>query len=646
MFTKKNLITLIASTMLLSGVLNAKNYEHSDLIESFAVLPAVTAVSVSPDGKHVIIRRATTKDGDYILEVRKTKDLNKKPVLFNSKHMEIQSGSWLNNDLMAVTFRQNIQDGNDNYWVNKFAIVSADGKGDWRVPFPKDNQARFNLINQLRDDPKHVLLSYDIDDDRRADIIKYNIYNGRTRTILRANSKLSGGFIADSKGEIRAANAYDAKNNSLDQYVRLSTDNEWELIFKNRADNRERFDFLYFSVENPQEVYISANRGEDTTGIYTYNIETKAYSDRLFGLKNVNVGGVVLSRKNKDRGRLLGYSYTGKEPTVSWLDEYEQNLRDAINAAFPNKYVSLSSRSEDDNQIVVRTTASNDPGTYYLLSNKKDVQLIGERAPLVNRELLGDVKYIKYPARDGLKIPAYVTIPKIGKKPYPTVVMPHGGPWTRDVNIYDEWSQLLASHGYMVIQPQYRGSTGFGLNHWKLGDNNWGQTMQDDKDDGVKFLVEKGLADPEKVAIFGWSYGGYAAFAASVRENGPFSCAIAGAGVADLARISASLFNGSRYGRVFQGTTVSGLSPIEQAEKLAMPLFIIHGDIDQRVPVEQSRLMVEKLKSLEKPHKYLELEGADHFSDTLYYRHKSAFYPAMIDWLQNSCFTDSNIAKL
>lgn len=646
MFTKKNLITLIASTMLLSGVLNAKNYEHSDLIESFAVLPAVTAVSVSPDGKHVIIRRATTKDGDYILEVRKTKDLNKKPVLFNSKHMEIQSGSWLNNDLMAVTFRQNIQDGNDNYWVNKFAIVSADGKGDWRVPFPKDNQARFNLINQLRDDPKHVLLSYDIDDDRRADIIKYNIYNGRTRTVLRANSKLSGGFIADSKGEIRAANAYDAKNNSLDQYVRLSTDNEWELIFKNRADNRERFDFLYFSVENPQEVYISANRGEDTTGIYTYNIETKAYSDRLFGLKNVNVGGVVLSRKNKDRGRLLGYSYTGKEPTVSWLDEYEQNLRDAINAAFPNKYVSLSSRSEDDNQIVVRTTASNDPGTYYLLSNKKDVQLIGERAPLVNRELLGDVKYIKYPARDGLKIPAYVTIPKIGKKPYPTVVMPHGGPWTRDVNIYDEWSQLLASHGYMVIQPQYRGSTGFGLNHWKLGDNNWGQTMQDDKDDGVKFLVEKGLADPEKVAIFGWSYGGYAAFAASVRENGPFSCAIAGAGVADLARISASLFNGSRYGRVFQGTTVSGLSPIEQAEKLAMPLFIIHGDIDQRVPVEQSRLMVEKLKSLEKPHKYLELEGADHFSDTLYYRHKSAFYPAMIDWLQNSCFTDSNIAKL
>ena len=645
MFIRQYLIAFIATAMMLPTALIAKDYEHSDLIESFSVLPAVTQVSVSPDGKHVIIRRATTKDGDYVLEVRKTKDLKKKPVLFNSKHMEIQSGSWLNNDLMAVTFRQNIQDGNSNYWVSKFAIVSADGKGDWRVPFPKDNQARFSLINQLRDDPKHVLLSYDIDEDRRDDVIKYNIYTGRTRTILRANSKLSGGFIADTKGGIRAANAYDSKNNSLDQYVRLSTDDEWELIYKNRADNRERYDFLSFSVENPQEIYISANRGEDTTGIYTYNIGTKVYSEKLFGLKNVDVDGVVLSRKDKDRGRLLGFSYTGKAPSVSWLDEYEQNLRDAVDAAFPNKFVSLDSRSEDDSQIIIRTRADNDPGTYYLLSNMKDVQLIGERAPLVNRELLGAVKYIKYPARDGLKIPAYVTIPKVGKKPYPTVVMPHGGPWVRDVNIYDEWSQLLASHGYMVVQPQYRGSTGFGLNHWKKGDNNWGQTMQDDKDDGVKFLVDKGLADPDKVAIFGWSYGGYAAFAASVRENGPFACAIAGAGVADLGRISASLFNGGRYGRVFQGTTVSGLSPIENAEKLAMPLFIIHGDIDQRVPVEQSRLMVEKLESLGKSHKYLELEGADHFSNTLYYRHKSAFYPAMIDWLENSCFTEPNIAK-
>ncbi|WP_412972766.1 alpha/beta hydrolase family protein [Glaciecola sp. MF2-115] len=645
MFLKQKLIAIFSVAMLLPSTLIAKDYEHSDLIESFAVLPALQQVSVSPDGKKIIIMRATSKDGDYILEVRQTDKITEDPVLFGSEHMEIQSAFWLNNELMAVNFSQNIQDGNRNYYASKFAIVQADGKGDWRVPFPKDNQARFSLISVLRDDPKNVLISYDINDDRLPDIVKYNIYNGRTRTILRANTKLSSGFIPDNNGEIRAANAYDAKNNSLDQYVRLTPDDEWELIFKNRAENREQFDFLSFSRENPQEVFISANRGHDTTGIYTYNIETKEYSERLFGLENVDVDDVILSNKEADRGRLLGFSYEGKHPTAYWLDEYEENLRKAIKAAFPGKYVSLASRSEDDNQIVVRTSASNDPGTYYLLSNKKDVKVIGERFPLIDRDLLGDVKYIKYTARDGLKIPAYVTIPKVGKKPYPTVVMPHGGPWVRDTIIYDEWAQLLASHGYMVLQPNYRGSTGFGLNHWKKGDNNWGQTMQDDKDDGAKFLIDKGLADPERMAIFGWSYGGYAAFAASVRENGPFKCAIAGAGVSDINRIGASLFNRGRYGRVFQGKTVTGLSPIENAEKLAMPLFIIHGDIDQRVPVEQSRLMVDKLKSLGKPYKYLELEGADHFYNTLYYRHKSEFYPAMIDWLENSCFTDSTIAK-
>lgn len=644
MFISRKLIVLAVAVILLPNALAAKDYKHSDLLESFAVLPAVTQVSVSPNGKRIIIRRATTKDGDYVLEVRKTKNLKKKPVLFGAKHMEISSAYWLNNDLMAVNFSQNIQDGNKNYWVSKFAIVNADGKGKWRIPFPKENQARFSLRDTLSDDPKHVLMTYDIDKDRKPDVIKYNIYTGRTKTVLRGTSKLSG-YIADHKKEFRAASSYDLKNNSIDQYVRLTSDDDWELIYKNRPENREKFDFLSFSAENPQEIYISANRGGNTTGIYTYNIKTKKYSERLFGLKNVDVDGIVTSRKKKDRSRLLGFSYTGKEPKVHWLDEYEQQLENAIKAAFPGKYVSYRSRSSDDKQIVVKTSAGNDPGTYYLLSDLKSVQVIGEEHPLINRDLLGDVKYIKYPARDGLKIPAYVTIPKVGKKPYPTVFMPHGGPWVRDVVIFDEWAQLLASHGYMVVQPQYRGSTGFGLKHWKLGDNNWGQTMQDDKDDGVKYFVEKGLANPDKVAIFGWSYGGYAAFAASVRENGPFACSIAGAGVADLDRISASLFNGSRYGRVFQGKTVTGLSPIEHAEKLAMPLLIIHGDIDQRVPVKQSRLMVEKLKSLGKPHKYLELKGADHFYNTLYYRHKSAFYPTMIDWLENSCFTDTNITK-
>ncbi|WP_343847693.1 alpha/beta hydrolase family protein, partial [Bowmanella denitrificans] len=238
----------------------------------------------------------------------------------------------------------------------------------------------------------------------------------------------------------------------------------------------------------------------------------------------------------------------------------------------------------------------------YLLKDKKDLSLIGQTSTL-KPEQLSDVKYISYKARDGRKIPAYVTLPK-GDKPFPTVVMPHGGPWARDVVIYDEWSQLLAHHGYLVIQPQFRGSEGFGLDHWVAGDQQWGLKMQDDMDDGAQFLVAKGLADPNKLAMFGWSFGGYSAFVGSMRDNNLYKCSIAGAGVSDLGRINATL-NDNRFSRELQRPTIKGVNPLDLVEKVNVPLLVIHGDIDQRVPVEHSRLFVEKLKKLGKDHKYV-----------------------------------------
>jgi dipeptidyl aminopeptidase/acylaminoacyl peptidase len=277
-----------------------------------------------------------------------------------------------------------------------------------------------------------------------------------------------------------------------------------------------------------------------------------------------------------------------------------------------------------------------DPGSYYLLSNKNKLEFLGARNPLIKKEHLSSVKYVKYTARDGRKIPAYITIPK-GKGPFPAVVMPHGGPWVRDVNIYDEWSQLLAHYGYVVIQPQFRGSTGFGLEHWKAGDEKWGLEMQDDNDDAAMYLVKKGLANKDKLAIFGWSYGGYAAFVGSLRENNIYQCSIAGAGVTDLSRITATLFGVNRFGRIFQAPTVKGISAIEHVDKVNVPLLIVHGDIDQRVPVVQSRLFVDALKKTDKDFKYVELQGADHFGNTLYFNHKMEFYTALLDWLENKC---------
>ena len=635
MFRKLRAVFSLFMALFVSNLAIAQEQAKLPL-DAFASLPAITQATLPLDGSKLAIVRATSKDGDYIVEIRPTKNLTADPVRLGASRMEITDVRWVNNEKLLINFRQNIQDGNRNYWVTKAAIVNADGTGEWKIPFPKENRANFSVLALLSEDPEHILLTYDINNNRIPDVIKYNINTGATQTIMRGNEKVSGGFIPDAKGEIRAGSGYDVKTNSIKQYARLSGETEWKEIYSNHPEDRENWEFLNFSQENPDEVYVNANLGEDTTGIYTYNIRSGKYSERLFGLQALDADGVMLSAKKANRGQLLGFTYTSKHPTRYFVDADEEAIFKGVEGLFPGKYVSLVSRSDDDNTIVIRTMSDKDPGSYFLLTDKKKLDFIGEVHPLLKSEHLSEVKYIKYTARDGRKIPAYVTIPQ-GKGPFPAVVMPHGGPWVRDVVIYDEWSQLLAHYGYIVIQPQYRGSTGFGLDHWKAGDKKWGLEMQDDNDDAALYLVEKGLADKDKLAIFGWSYGGYAAFAGSMRDDNIYQCSIAGAGVTDLNRITATLFGASRFGRIFQAPTVKGVSPIEHVEKVNVPLLIIHGDIDQRVPIEQSRLFVDELKKLDKDFKYIELEGADHFSNTLYYRHKTEFYGALLDWLKNKC---------
>lgn len=612
-------------------------------VENFSVASAVTSVQLSPNGKLLAMVRATTKLGDYIVEIRPTDKLDAKPVLLGAERMEITGFTWLNNEKISINFRQNIQDGNRNYWVSKIAIVNASGEGSWRVPFPRENASNFGVISTLPTDREHILLTKDIDGNFIPDVVKYNIYNGSTRTIFRGNQEVSGGFIADFDGEIRAAQGIEDGGESFNLLARVKGEEEWLLVKNISPENREDFNFLSFSVEDPDEVYVSANNGKDTTSIYLYNIKTQTYSEPLFSLQGLDVGGVLLSGKEDNRGELIGFSYVDAKPERYYIDEYEKSLFDGVQNLFKGKFVRLVSRAEDDNQIIIYTEAYNDPGSYYLLSNKKDLTFLAASHPLLPAENLSKVRYLSYKARDGKDIPAYVTIPQ-GKPPFPTIVVPHGGPWVRDtIAGFDEWAQLLANNGYLVIQPQYRGSTGYGLEHWIAGDAQWGLSMQDDKDDGVQWLVERGLADPNRLAMFGWSYGGYAAFAASMREDNIYKCAIAGAGVSDLNRISATL-NSSRYLRILQRPTIRGVSPLQLVEKVNIPILVVHGDIDQRVPVEHSREFVKGLEEHAKHHKYIELEGADHFSNTLYYRHKIEFYTGLLDWLDNTCFPQQTAA--
>jgi dipeptidyl aminopeptidase/acylaminoacyl peptidase len=289
-----------------------------------------------------------------------------------------------------------------------------------------------------------------------------------------------------------------------------------------------------------------------------------------------------------------------------------------------------------------------DPGTYYLYRNKELLQ-IGLAKPLLEKEALADVKYIQYKARDGRKIPAFVTIPTTGTKPYPLVVLPHGGPHVREVVFYDEWAQMLANRGYMVLQPQYRMSLNYGMDHFTsafIDGSQGGRKMQDDKDDGALFLVEKGFADPDRMAMFGWSYGGYAALVAASRDPQIYQCVIAGAAISNQRRwANAGAYGAQGIGKIWRDVYLYGsVQPTEEAPKVNVPVLLIHGSVDHRVLPAQARAYLAQLKKHDKPHKYLLLDGVGHFSNTMFFDHKLELYTSIIDFLGNDCWTGEDAA--
>ena len=213
-------------------------------------------------------------------------------------------------------------------------------------------------------------------------------------------------------------------------------------------------------------------------------------------------------------------------------------------------------------------------------------------------------------------IPAFLTRPNeqlCGPGPWPAVVHPHGGPWARDDMRFDGsmWVPLMASRCMAVLQPQYRGSDGWGRRLWTAGDAQWGGKMQDDKDDGAQWLVDQRIAIRGRIAMFGFSYGGYAAMAAAVRPEGHYKCAIAGAGVSDIRRIW-SRFYTNPFFRQAQAPTVDGLNPVDQADHIQIPIMVYHGERDQTVPIEQSRWFVAKARQSNQPVEYHELADYAH----------------------------------
>ena len=628
--------------------------------EAFAQEPAMSSAAVSPDGKHIATLQRFAKDGKQFLLIYELGDMAKRPVTLGSDRMDIVSASWANNERLTVRFRQDVETlqrlGVDTRQVSKLATVDRKGKRWLEIPRRRADRRSStakaiqqfrgaSVFDRLPKDDDHILIYYDDDQNFVADIFRVNVETGSAQRVAKNSDRITITYL-DDDGDPRLAARFDEGEQAIIDLARLKGETEWIEIGRTQANvDSASSIFDAFRLVGPptsNEFYVLSNHETDTAAIYTFDLETRQFGEMQFMHPQYDATGVRTRLDEEKNDVIIGFTFTGKARDVYLVDSKEKALYEAIKGILPGTRNSIVSRSHDGNTMVIRAEGPTMPPAWYILKDNR-LDLLGRSMPFLTEDMLAQVEWVRYKARDGMEIPALVTVPR-GDGPFPLVVLPHGGPVGRDYWGFDVWAQLLAFHGYVVIQPQFRISSGLGRKHLEAGYGRWGHEMQDDLEDAIGYLADRGLGDPSRAAVFGWSYGGYAAFVGSFRDPNPFRCAIAGAGVADLPYFRAWLADsGTLLERTYR-PTVDGLSPLEHVASVDVPILLIHGDIDERVPVAESRKFVAKLKQYEKQHKYIELEGANHFFGTIYYRHFMEMYPAMIDWLDNTCKLKAAVA--
>jgi dienelactone hydrolase len=358
---------------------------------------------------------------------------------------------------------------------------------------------------------------------------------------------------------------------------------------------------------------LTISRHEGFAGVYELDLATMKVGAKVFSKPGYDVTGII--RDPIDPHGLRGIAWLEDRQQVLWFDPRFQAVQRTIDAAFPGGRPTIESSSHDANRHVIHVARTAKSGYYLLdLSAKRLTPIVtmGDEAGWVT------VASHRYKARDGLEIETFLTFPD-GKeaKNLPVIVMPHGGPRWRDHAGWDAWGQFFADRGYLVIQPNFRGSTGYGVEFERAGLGEWGLKMQDDVDDALAWAVAQGYADPKRACVVGGSYGGYVAMRAAQRNPEIYRCAISFAGVSslpDMMRQDSQSYFG-RSGREYwkgQVDDLKSVSPINFPQQFGIPLLLVHGKEDQRVPVEHSRKMYAELQKAGKPVQYVEQPKGDH----------------------------------
>lgn len=582
-------------------------------IETFFGDPEISGAQISPDGNYISFRKPY--NGIMNIWVKKFDEPfeNARPLTADTKR-PLRNYFW-SRDGKYILFIQ------DNGGDENFRLYAVDPKGGAEpstgVPRAKDltpqEKIRVYFLSVPRSSPDEVIVGINDRDPAYHDVYKIRISTGE-RTLIRKNEEKIGAFYADREGNLRLASKKTEDGGT--EFLKFEGNSLKQIYYVNSLESAGIEGFS----ENPRYAYLSTNKGDDADLTKLMMLDTETGNTEFIESdpeNEVDFEGIFYSEK---KNKLIATFYAGDRIRIYFKDDEWKSAYESAKQQLPDGEVRFTSLSNDEMKILFYVGRDVDQGSIYVFDrNTGSVTLLYTANPNLPSEHLVPMIPVRYPARDGLSIPAYVMLPKgIEPKNLPTVIFPHGGPWARDYWGYNSFGQFLANRGYAVLIPNFRGSTGYGKKFLNAGNKEWGTGyMQHDLSDGVKYMIEKGYSDPKKVAIMGGSYGGYATLAGVAFTPELFAAGVSIVGPSNLLTLLKSIppywapikkMFDVRLGNPDNPDDVERLkeqSPLFSAQNITAPLLVIQGANDPRVKQAESDQIVATLRDLNRQVEYL-----------------------------------------
>ncbi len=572
-------------------------------VREFFRNPEKSGFDLSPNGQHISFM--APYQGRMNIHVQPIGEDEAKRITSVTER-DIAGYFWA--DERIVYLRDN--GGDENYYIT---VVDKDGQNE-RVLTQFDN-VRTQIIDDLEDIPDEVIIGMNKRNPEVFDAYRLNLASGDMEMIAENPGNIMG-WLTDHDGALRVAVTSDGVNTTI--LHRETEEQEFQPMLT--TNFKESASPLFFTFDN-KNLFATSNIGRDKSAIIIMDTTRGEETEKIFEHPEVDVSRLSYSHKRKV---LTGISYTTWKSERHFLDEEAKKRYQWLKEQLGDDEIAITSRNKDEDKFIVCTYSDRTLGTYYFYDQKTEkLEKLVEVSPWLKKEEMAEMKPVTYQSRDGLMIHGYLTLPQ-GKdaKSLPTVVNPHGGPWVRDTWGFNPEVQFLANRGYAVLQMNYRGSTGYGREFWEASFKQWGLKMQDDITDGVQYLINEGIADPEKVAIYGGSYGGYATLAGLTFTPDLYACGVDYVGVSNLFTFMQTIppywkpmldmmyemvGNPEEMKQQFEDT-----SPALQAHKIKAPLLIAQGAKDPRVNQAESDQIVEAMKKRDIEVDYLVKENEGH----------------------------------